>query len=149
MFLRTFIAKQGLMEFSPSKLNTFLFFKLPSAFWSSKKDESEFLDFNGKQVLNFQLSIFLYSVVLCAIAIPILLFSLFKNIAFDTIIHNHDFVIKNFDFHDLTSISVLGILAVLLVCSLKVIEFCLIISAAVKAANGENYKYPLSIPFFK
>jgi len=32
---------------------------------------------------------------------------------------------------------------------LKVIEFILIIYGAVKASNGENYKYPLSISFFK
>ena len=37
---------------------------LPIIIWSSKKNESEFVDFNGKQVLNFQLSIFLYSVIL-------------------------------------------------------------------------------------
>lgn len=124
-------------------------FIFPIVIWSSKKNESEFVDFNGKQILNFQLSFFLYSAILCIIAVPILLFSVFKNISFDTIFHNHDYVIHNFSFHDITGIAVIGILAGLLFCSMKVIEFCLIISAAVKAANGENYKYPLSIPFFK
>jgi len=32
---------------------------------------------------------------------------------------------------------------------LKIFEFILIIYAAVKASNGERYKYPLTIPFFK
>ena len=104
----------------------------PIIIWSSKKDESEFVDFNGKQVLNFQLSIFLYSAVLCVIAIPILLFTVFQNITFDTIFHNHDFAINNFNFHNLSGLAVLGILAAVLFCSLKVIEFCLIINAAVK-----------------
>src|SRR4051812_1878589 len=72
----------------------------PIIIWSAKKNESEFVDYNGKQVLNFQLSILLYSVILGVIAIPILLFSVFKNATFDTIFHNHDFVINNFSFHD-------------------------------------------------
>ncbi|HNP33743.1 MAG TPA: DUF4870 domain-containing protein [Flavobacterium sp.] len=121
----------------------------PIIIWSSKKDESEFVDFSGKQVLNFQLSIFLYSIVLCAIAIPILLFTIFQNVTFDTIFHHHDFVINNFSFHHISGLGVFGIIAGVLFCSLKVIEFCLIINAAVKTSNGENYKYPLSIPFFK
>ena len=121
----------------------------PIIIWSSKKNESEFVDFNGKQVLNFQLSIFLYSAILCVIAVPILLFTIFQNVTFDSFYNNHDFVINNFNFHDITGLAVFGILAGLLFCTLKVIEFCLIISAAVKAANGENYNYPLSITFFK
>lgn len=124
-------------------------FIFPIIIWSSKKNDSEFVDFNGKQVLNFQLSIFLYSAVLFVIAVPILLFTIFQNVTFDTIFHNHDFVINNFSLHNITGLAFFGILAGLLFCSLQVIEFCLIISAAVKAANGENYKYPLSIPFFK
>ena len=121
----------------------------PIVIWSSKKDESEFVDFSGKQVLNFQLSIFLYTVVLCAIAIPILLFTVFSNISFDALFHNHDLVIHDFNFQHVTGIAVLGIIAGIMLCALKVIEFCLIISAAVRVSNGENYKYPLSIPFFK
>src|SRR3954469_1921429 len=35
-----FTVKSTLMEFSPSKLNTFLFFKLPSAFWSGVRVKS-------------------------------------------------------------------------------------------------------------
>ena len=121
----------------------------PIIIWSSKKDESEFVDYNGKQVLNFQLSIFLYSIILLLIAIPILAFHFLKNIDFNTIIHHDDFVINNISFHNITGIAVIGIIAGLLLCFLKVAEFCLIINAAVKTSNGEYYKYPLSIPFFK
>ena len=51
----------------------------PIVIWSSKKGESEFIDYNGKQVLNFQLSIFLYSVVLCLIAIPIFIYTIYNS----------------------------------------------------------------------
>ncbi|MGL2964338.1 DUF4870 domain-containing protein [Flavobacterium sp. RSB2_4_14] len=121
----------------------------PIMIWSAKKNESEFVDYNGKQVLNFQLSIFLYSMVLCLIAIPIFIFVVFKNISFETVIHHDDFLIKNLNGGNITGIAILGIIAVLLFCFLKVIEFILIIYAAVKTSNGEHYKYPLSIPFFK
>jgi uncharacterized Tic20 family protein len=43
----------------------------------------------------------------------------------------------------------LGIVAGLLFCFLKIVEFILIINASVKTSNGEQFKYPLSIPFFK
>lgn len=121
----------------------------PIVIWSTKKDESEFVDYNGKQVLNFQLSILVYSIVLCLIGIPILIYTIFKNSDYNTIFNDHDFVFENFRIHDISGISILGIISIFLFFAVKVIEFALIINAAVKTSNGENYKYPLSIPFFK
>jgi len=121
----------------------------PIVIWSSKKNESEFVDYSGKQVLNFQLSIFLYSMILCLIAIPIFIYAIFKNIPFDKIIGNDDFLIENLTAGNITGLTILGLLAVMLFLFLKVIEFNLIIYAAVKSSNGEKYKYTLSIPFFK
>jgi len=121
----------------------------PIIIWSSKKDESEYIDYNGKKVLNFQLSIFLYSMVLCMIAIPIFIYSIFKNIPFDAIITSESFVLDNLSISNITGLTILGIVALLLFCFLKITEFILIILAAVKASNGEKYNYPLSIPFFK
>ena len=120
----------------------------PVVIWSSKKEESEFIDYNGKQVLNFQLSVFLYSVVLCLIAIPIFIYTIFNNVPFDNCFHDHDFVINHLNIHHINGVAIIGIVAVLLLIFLKVTEFVLIIHAAVKASNGEEYKYPLSIPFF-
>jgi uncharacterized Tic20 family protein len=121
----------------------------PIVIWSAKKNESEYVDQNGKHVLNFQLSIFLYMVVLCLIAIPIFIYSIFKNVPMNDIDFDRHYVIQNLSAGNITGISILGIIAVLLFFFLKVIEFVLIIYAAVKASNGEAYKYPLSIPFFK
>jgi len=120
----------------------------PIVIWSSKK-ESDFVDTNGKQVLNFQLSMFLYSALLCLIAIPILLYTFFYNMPWEAIINDNDVILENFNFANIGGIAVLGITAGFLFGDLKVIEFVLIILAAVKASNGEQYKYPLSIPFFK
>ncbi|MEC4003966.1 DUF4870 domain-containing protein [Flavobacterium sp. SUN052] len=129
-------------------------FILPIVIWSSKKKDSEFIDYNGKQTLNFQLSIFLYTVVLGIIAIPIIIYTVMKNATvehglFDNNFSDHDFVFENIRRGDFTGIAILAILAIVFFGFLKIMEFILVIYAAVKASNGEQYKYPLSIPFFK
>lgn len=121
----------------------------PVIIWSAKKNNSEFIDNNGKSVLNFQLSILIYSIALCLIAIPILIYALFKNRDINFNLDNEDFIIKSFSHGDFNSWAIIGIIAALLFFFIKITEFVLIIFAAVKASNGECYKYPLSIPFFK
>jgi len=121
----------------------------PILIWSAKKNDSEFVDNNGKQVLNFQLSILIYSIVLCLIAIPILIFAIFKNMPLHVDICNNEFVVGKFLNGEFSSWAIVGIIAVLIFFFIKVVEFILIIHAAVKASNGIIYKYPLSIPFFK
>lgn len=118
----------------------------PIIIWSSKKNESEFVDFNGKQTLNFQLSMFLYSLLLLLIAVPIILYAVFNNV---DIVNNYNYDFDNFPLSKITGIVMIGIIAGLMFCFMKAMEFFLIIYAAVKSSNGENYKYPLSIPFFK
>ncbi len=121
----------------------------PIVIWSSKKDESKFIDSNGKQVLNFQLSLFLYSMVLLFTAIPIFIYTVFQNVPFDASFDDNNFIINHLRTGNITGVILIGIVAVFLFIFLKIIEFVLIILAAVKASNGETYKYPLSIPFFK
>jgi uncharacterized protein len=121
----------------------------PILIWSSNKKKSELIDFNGKQVLNFQLSMFIYSLVLAMIAIPILLVSIFSSIPSEAIfneevLNNHHFSVEN-----ITGIAIVAIIAILLFVGLKVAEFFLIIFASVKASNGERFEYPLTIPFIK
>ena len=120
----------------------------PILIWSSKKNESEFVDYNGKQTLNFQLSMLLYSLLLLLISIPTLLYTVFKNIDFYQL-DKHDFNFNEFSNGNITGIAVVAIVAVLVFFFMKVMEFFLIIHAAVRTSNGENYKYPLTISFFK
>ncbi len=121
----------------------------PILIWSTNKDKSEFVDYHGKQVLNFQLSMLLYSLVLAMIAIPILIITFFNNIPLDTIIHEENLIENNFSIENITGIVIVAIIAILLFIGLKVAEFFLIIYASVKASNGEKYKYPLTIPFIR
>jgi len=121
----------------------------PILIWSSNKDKSEFIDYNGKQVLNFQLSILLYTLVLAIIAVPIFIITVFKNISINEIINHNENMIHHFSIENITGIIIVGIIAFLIFIGMKVAEFFLIIYASVKTSNGEKYKYPLTIPFLK
>jgi uncharacterized Tic20 family protein len=120
----------------------------PILIWSFKKDKSEFVNHTGKQVLNFQLSMLLYSVILAAIAIPTLLYSVFSNVTFNEL-ETGSFELEQLTAGNLTGIVMIALTSIFLFCTLKVIEFFLIIYAAVKTSNGELYKYPMSISFLK
>lgn len=106
------------------------------------------MDYNGKQVLNFQLSLLLYSLILIGITIPIFISIAFQNISFETIDHD-ELIFNNFISGEHIEMVTAGIIAVLLFVCLKIAEFFLIIYAAIKTSNGELFKYPLSIPFIK
>lgn len=123
-------------------------FIFPIIIWSSKKNDSEFIDTNGKQALNFQLSMFLYTLLLLLISIPILLYSIFKNVSFNDL-ENGDFVFDQLSTGNITGIVIIAAVAFMLLCFSKITEFILVIIAGVKASNGESYKYPLTINFIK
>jgi uncharacterized Tic20 family protein len=84
----------------------------PLIIWQIKKDEHPFLDENGKEALNFQISIGIY------------------------------------EFVSVLLIFVFCIGAVLLP-AVAIFDLVLMIIAAVKANNGESYRYPLTIRFIK
>ncbi|WP_264565224.1 DUF4870 domain-containing protein [Flavobacterium sp. N3904] len=121
----------------------------PIIIWTSKKDQSEFVDHNGKQALNFQLSILIYSLVFALIAIPIFLYTVLKNISFADFVNNNDVVFENFDFGNNVGILTVAALALFAFACMKVAEFFLVIYASIKASNGEEYSYPLTITFLK
>jgi uncharacterized Tic20 family protein len=121
----------------------------PILIWSTNKEKSEFIDFNGKQVLNFQLSIFLYTLVLALIAVPIFIVTVFSSIPLNSVINDHHFMENHLNIEDISGIVIVAIIAILMFVGLKVAEFFLIIYASLKTANGERYQYPLTIPFIK
>jgi uncharacterized Tic20 family protein len=121
----------------------------PLLIWSTNKDKSEFIDTNGKRVLNFQLSIFLYSLVLALIAIPIFLINLLKTISLNAFTNNIDYFFDPLNFQKISGIIIIASIAIFFFLALKIAEFILIIYASVKTSNGEDFSYPLSIPFIK
>ena len=84
----------------------------PLIIWQLKKEEDPFVDENGKEALNFQISIGMYALVsgllICAAGLGFLLLPV-----------------------------------------VYIINLIFLIIAAVKANNGEHYRYPLTFRFIK
>ncbi|URC12967.1 MULTISPECIES: DUF4870 domain-containing protein [Flavobacterium] len=121
----------------------------PILIWTSYKDKSEFVNHHGKQTLNFQLSLLLYTLVLALIAIPIFITVVLQNIPIEALMYDDNYVIRNFNFEGNIGLLTIGATAVVLFGLLKFVEFFLVIYASIKASNGELYKYPITIPFIK
>ncbi len=124
-------------------------FIFPIIIWSSKKDKSELIDYNGKQIINFQISLFLYSLLCILIAIPAFSTVIFSSMDFSELLNNHEFFWNEINYADNVGIITIGIISVILFFILKVLEFFLIIIASINASNGEKYNYPLTINFIK
>ncbi|WP_348796965.1 DUF4870 domain-containing protein [Flavobacterium adhaerens] len=121
----------------------------PILFWTSKKDQSKFVDENGKQALNFQLSILMYSLIFALIAIPIFLYTVLSNISFIELINYDDIIFERLNYANSIGWLTLGVIALLAIAFIKIAEFFLVILATIKASNGETYNYPFTIPFLK
>ena len=83
----------------------------PLIVWAIKRDEHPFIDDQGKEAINFQLTMTI------AFAISIILLFIF-----------------------------IGILLIVILCVYSII---MIVIAAMKANEGEPYRYPCTIHFFK
>ena len=121
---------------------------MPLIFWTINKDKSEFVDAHGKQAINFQLSILIYTIIIGCLTIPLFLFGVLNSVSFPEFWHTYDF-----DFHlsnrDSFNVIIVSILAGLLIMAAFVLEIIFIIIATSKANQGEPYKYPITINFLK
>ncbi len=118
---------------------------IPLVIWQTKKEESKFIDDNGKQAINFNLSYLLYTILLGVSAFPFFIGSFFNNLR-DHVI---DFDDLNFHF-DFNSNHLFGIFSIAsLISVLAIGKIILIIMAALSAQKGEKVKYPLTIKFIK
>jgi uncharacterized Tic20 family protein len=113
----------------------------PLIAWQTLKDRSTFLDEQGKEAINFNLSYTLYAFILSIALIPLFFRSFFTNFnSFNNFQLNLDLSTNN-----LFSIMGLGSISVIL----YLVGISLIIIAALKAKEGESYKYPFTIKFIK
>lgn len=126
-------------------------FILPLVLWTSNKNESDYIDHHGKQALNFQISILLYSIAMGIIAIPLVFFATWDFVGISNVFeHNtHHFDI-DFDhgFRFMGGFAYLGIVGILSL-GLFVLDIYCTITAAIKANEGVKYRYPLTINFIK
>ena len=118
----------------------------PIILWVINKDKSEFIDAHGKQAINFQISIWVYAIIIGAITIPFFLFNLFSGFDFIDFNGFQDFNITIGKPSPLLYIGgVLGAFAIIGF----IIELILIVLASLKARDGEYFKYPFTINFLK
>jgi len=126
-------------------------FILPLILWTINKKEHRFVDYNGKQALNFQISLFLYSVILGIISIPFF-FSFFDWNFFDfPSLWDFNHIDINLDrdhFRFGRFFWPLGI-GGLVQGALVVINVVYTILATIKTSEGQYFKYPLTIQFIK
>jgi uncharacterized protein len=123
-------------------------FIFPLILWTVNK-ERPFVNEHGRQALNFQLSILVYTILIGVACLPF--FIIFATDFFSLIEvmeHQYNEVsvlnIKNISGY----ILLFGIVALLLL-GLFLFELYAVITATIKASRGEIYSYPLTIPFLK
>ncbi|WP_460219519.1 DUF4870 domain-containing protein [Psychroserpens sp. MEBiC05023] len=118
----------------------------PIVLWMINKDKSEFVDRHGKQAINFQISILLYTLIIGTITVPFFIFKFFNGLDFVDFHGFHDFHINIGEPSPLLFITGgLGFLAIIGF----ILELVFIVIASLKARDGEAYEYPLTINFLK
>ena len=130
-------------------------FILPLILWTANKKEHAFVDYNGKQALNFQISMLLYSIVAGLVTIPF--FIGFWPDLFDW---------NYFGFHGLSDLNNLNIhidsddfgfgklfwpvgISGFLQVALGIVNIVFTILATIRTNEGEYFKYPFTIKFIK
>ena len=130
-------------------------FIFPLILWTANKKEHQFVDYNGKQALNFQISMLLYSIIVGLISVPFF-------IGFLPDLFDGDF----FGFHRLSDFNNLNIhissddfrfgrffwpagITGLLQAGLMVINVVYTILATIRTNEGQTFAYPFTIKFIK
>ncbi|WP_298526426.1 DUF4870 domain-containing protein [uncultured Christiangramia sp.] len=122
-------------------LGNFIF---PMLLWLSQKEDA-FVDRHGRNALNFQISTFLYTVLLVTIGGATFLYFALKFNLVEPLMTNDSFEVNQFS-EALPFIIIMGILGILLL-GLFVLEIFAVISASLSANEGKEYCYPLTINF--
>ena len=87
----------------------------PLVVWQIKKDDFPFVDKQGKEAVNFQISMLLYLLISAILWIPLSFFCI----------------------------------GVIIPVAISIVDLIFLLIAAVKANDGEHYRYPLTIRFIK
>ncbi|GAA0871878.1 hypothetical protein GCM10009117_10240 [Gangjinia marincola] len=118
-------------------------FMFPLVLWVPNRKRT-FVDHHGKEMLNFQLSTFIYWIALGTIALAGTAIAM---VQIDELIQlPRDFRKIGVE-NDLLPLLIFYIIIGLLGLGLIILELVSTITAALKAGEGERYHYPLSIPF--
>ncbi|MDP5077141.1 MAG: DUF4870 domain-containing protein [Nonlabens sp.] len=120
---------------------------LPIILWTVNSKKSAFIDDHGKEAVNFQLSMTLYTVILAFVGGGIIIGSMITGgpllwEQFDS----GGFPFAN-DMGIFTTIVASGFICGTAIVVLSITDFICTIQAALHAREGRSYKYPLTINF--
>lgn len=122
-------------------------FLLPLVLWMINAKKSDFIDRNGKEALNFQLSITLYTVVLAFVGGGIIIGSvisggplLWEHMENDTFLFSDNMGV-------FSTIMASGIICGTAILVLTIMDIVCTIKATSAAFNGDEYRYPITIQF--
>lgn len=128
----------GLLFFGIPLYLPFLNIVGPLIIWLWKKTQDPWIDFQGKESLNFQLSLTVYTLIVIVISLFMLLTTC--GVAVTTnVTSKHIEIIFN---------SLLAILAIF-VSLLTGVQLILVNFAAMRAYKGQHYRYPFTIRFLR
>lgn len=120
-------------------------FIFPLLLWLAKK-EDPFVDKNGRNAINFQISLFLYTIFLVAIGAATFIYFGMKFSLNEPFFFEHDhFAVHHFS-DALPFFLTAGILGIILL-GLFILEIFAVIMASIRASEGDIYQYPLTINF--
>ncbi len=130
-------------------------FLLPLVLWLANRKEYAFVDYNGKQTLNFQISLLLYSVVVGMISVPFFL-GVLPNIFEGGLLNLRDLnEFNNIGIHLdgdwfsfgrlLWPIGITGMLQL----GIFIINIVYTILATIRTNEGQVFQYPITIKFIK
>ncbi|MCC7521447.1 MAG: DUF4870 domain-containing protein [Flavobacteriaceae bacterium] len=114
----------------------------PIVLWHAFKKDSPYVDHHGKEAINFNLSFFIYFITILIIFIASLVGVIFNLFQMNEL-NNPDQVFEILFSSSGTFISLFVLIL------LVIFKFVLIILAAIKAGQGELFRYPLTIRFIK
>ncbi|MBF1989882.1 DUF4870 domain-containing protein [Fischerella thermalis] len=110
----------------------------PLVVWQWKKSQDPWIDFQGKESLNFQLSLTVYTLVVIIIS----LFLVFTTCGIA--------LTNNVPSQQLEStLNTLLIVLITLITILLLVQLILVIFASIKAYKGQHYRYPFTIRFLR
>ncbi|MBD2413821.1 hypothetical protein FACHB389_24305 [Nostoc calcicola FACHB-389] len=106
----------------------------PLMIWRFQKAKYAWIDFQGKESLNFQISLTFYTLIFIAISL------LFVIVSFSLAVTTNNKVneVK-------ITLDSLLIVMISLISLVLILQSFLVTFAAIKAYNGEHYRYPLTI----
>ena len=124
-------------------------FIAPLILWSAQKNKSHFIDKNGREAINFQLSTLLYTIALAIISIPFFVWQGIQLEGLDTALYSNNHIQSQGDVASFAPILIIAIIVGLLALGIAFFEIISVVNAAIKASKGEDYSYPLTINFIR